>query len=326
MTALGVSFSPRRARGRGLDWRRAFRRVLELELSPLRLSTYWDGVDGEGYGELDWLLEEAGRAGRDVVLTVGMKAQGWPEFAIPDHLVPAVRRGANVVAAAPELRRAAVELVQATVARYRDRGCITAWQIENEPVNRSGPRGWWIGADLVREEIAAARTADPSRPIVLNAFAAFNRRLDVAASRYGLLRLLGSDRYRPEFEVGELLLPGDVLGLDVYRRIGYRIFGARLFTTSHRWRDNAARWHAWAAAVGRSAWIIEAQAEPWEPETPAGEPPRSCTPGDMIETVGALRDIGYDTILLWGVEHWLAREAANDDSWLRAVDRLREAG
>lgn len=325
MTALGASFSPRRARGRGLDWQPAFRRVLELGLSPLRLSTYWDGVDGDGYGELDWQVAEADRAGREVVLTVGMKAQGWPEFAIPDRLVPAVRRGANVVAAALELRSAAVELVEATIARYRDRRCVIAWQIENEPVNRSGPRGWWIGADLVRDEIAAARAADPGRPIVVNAFAAFNRRLDVAASRYGLLRLLGRDEYRPEFEVAELLRPGDVLGLDVYRRIGYRLFGARLFTTSHRWRENAARWHARAAAGGKRAWIIEAQAEPWEPEPPAGQPHRSCTPADMVETVGALRDAGYDTILLWGVEHWLACDATGDGSWLQAVERLRPA-
>jgi hypothetical protein len=326
VTALGASFSPRRASGRTLDWQQAFRRLLELGLSPLRLSTYWYSVDSDGYRELDWQLAEAERAGREVVLTVGMKAQGWPEFAIPDRLMPTVRRGANVVTSAPELREAAVELVRSTITRYRDRRCITAWQIENEPVNPSGPRRWWIGADFVRDEVAAARTADPTRPIVLNAFAAFNWRLDVAASRYGLRRLLRSEEYRPEFEVAELLQPGDVLGLDVYRRIGYRVFGARLFTTSRHWRDNAAHWHARAIAEGKRAWIIEAQAEPWEPEPPAGEPPRSCTPDDMVETVTALRDVGYDTIVLWGAEHWLARDAAGDDSWLRAVERLRTVG
>jgi hypothetical protein len=326
VTALGASFSPRRARGQGLDWQAAFRRVLELGLSPLRLSTYWDGVDGDGYGELDWQVAEAERAGREVVLTVGMKAQGWPEFAIPDRLAPAVRRGANVVTAGPELCHAAIDLVETTVTRYRDRRCAVAWQVENEPVNRSGPRWWWIGADLVRDEVATARKVDPGRPIVLNAFAAFNARVDVAASRFGLLRLLGRDAHRPEFEVAGLLQPGDVLGLDVYRRIGYRLLGGRRFTTSRGWRDNAARWHAWATSRGLRAWIVEAQAEPWEPDLGPGDAPRSCTPGDVLETVGGLRDAGYDTILLWGVEHWLARDAAGDGSWLRAVDRLKGAG
>jgi hypothetical protein len=46
----------------------------------------------------------------------------------------------------------------------------------------------------------------------------------------------------------------------------------------------------------------------------------------MIETVQALRGVGYDRILLWGAEHWLAREADGDDSWLRAVERLRVEG
>jgi hypothetical protein len=327
VTALGASFSPRRARGRGLDWQAAFRRLLDLELSPIRLSTYWDEVDGPaGYGELDWLIAEAEGAGRGVVLTVGMKAQGWPEFAIPDRLEPVVRRGGNVVTGGPELGRAAIELVEATVARYRGGRAVVAWQIENEPVNRSGPRWWWIGADLLGEEIAAARATDPTRPIVLNAFAAFNARVDVAASRFGLRRLLGRDACRPEFEVAGLLQAGDVLGLDVYRRIGYRLLGRTRFTTSRHWRDNAARWHGRAGDRGLRAWVIEAQAEPWEPDPPPGTPPRSCTPEDMVVTVRTLRDAGYDTILLWGVEHWLAREAAGDDSWLRAVERLRANG
>jgi hypothetical protein len=180
MTALGASFSPRRARDRGLAWEDAFRRLLVLELSPLRLSTYWDGVELDGYGEVDWLLDECDRAGRQVVLTVGMKAQAWPEFAIPGRLNPAARSGADVSGAAG-LRDAVLALVETTVERYRGRRCVVAWQIENEPVNRSGPRRWWIGAELVRDEIAAARRVDPSRPIVVNAFAAFNAFLDAAS-------------------------------------------------------------------------------------------------------------------------------------------------
>lgn len=321
MSALGASFSPRRARARGLDWRAAFRRLLQLELSPLRLSTFWDEVDGSGYGELDWQLAEAERAGRDVVLTVGMKAQGWPEFVIPERLAPNVRPGANA-GAAPVLGEAVLDLVEATVARYRGRRCVIAWQIENEPLNRSGPRRWWIGPELLREEVATARRTDPTRPIVLNVFAAFNARLDVASCRHGQLRLLGRDAHRPEAEVASLLRPGDVLGLDVYRRIGYRFAGRRRFTTSRSWLSNASRWRERAAAEGKQAWIVEAQAEPWEPGPVPAEPPYSCAPEMLGETVGALREAGYDTILLWGAEHWLARDAAGDPSWLRAVDRL----
>jgi hypothetical protein len=96
------------------------------------------------------------------------------------------------------------------------------------------------------------------------------------------------------------------------------------YTTSNRWLKNAARWHERATAAGKRAWIVEAQAEPWEPAAlgPAGVP-RSCAPADVVETVTALRGAGYDTILLWGVEHMLVREAAGDTSWLEAVASLQ---
>jgi hypothetical protein len=324
VTALGASFSPRRARSAGLDWQRAFDRLLDLELSPIRLSAYWDGVDENGYGELDWQVERAEAAEWRVVVTVGMKAQGWPEYAIPARLDPAARRGAEVGLAETELRAEVLRFVEATIERYRDRRCIAAWQIENESVNRSGPKGWWIGPDLVREEIAIARRLDPARPIVLNAFAAFNPWVDVASCRHGVRRLLPIEALRPEAEVAGLLAAGDVLGLDVYRCIGRDVRSRTLFTRSRRWLANATRWHQRAAARGKNAWIIEAQAEPWEPEPPRGVPSRSCTPADMVETVRALRGAGYDTILLWGAEHWLARDAAGDGSWLEAVTRLRD--
>ncbi len=319
---LGASFSPRRARGRGLDWQAAFGRLLELGLDPLRLSTYWDEVDARGYDEVDWQLAAAEQAGRHVVLTVGMKAQGWPEFAIPDRLAPTARRGSDV-SSTPGLRDAVLDLIEATVQRYRGRRCLEAWQVENEPANPSGPRRWWIGPDLLRAEVATTRRTDPTRPILLNAFAAFNTRVDVVSSRHGLRRPLGRDAHRPEAEVANLLERGDILGLDVYRRIGYRLGGARRFTTSRHWRHNAARWRERATAEGKDAWIVEAQAEPWEPEQGPGEPPRSCTPEDVVETVGALREAGYETILLWGVEHWLASDEAGDTSWLHAIDRLQ---
>lgn len=255
-----------------------------------------------------------------------MKAQGWPEFAIPERLTPAAPVGTDVAAGAPALRAAVLELVQATVERYRRVRSVLAWQVENEPLNRSGPRRWWIDPELLREELAVARRSDPTRPAVVNVFAAFDPWRDVAASRHGLRRLHGRDAHVPEAEALALLAPGDVLGLDVYRRIGYRgTRGGRRFATSRRWASNAARWRRRALAAGRDCWIVEAQAEPWEPAGGPKESPASCRPQDVVETVETLRrTAGYRTILLWGVEHWMAREAAGDDSWMRAIERLQQ--
>ena len=322
---LGASFSPRRARHAGLDWQAAFKRLLDLDLDPLRLSAYWNEVEGSGYGDLDWLVAETAAAGRELVLTVGMKAQGWPEFYIPERLVPRARSGTDVVATSAALRTAVLEFVGLTVERYRRQPAIVAWQVENEPLNPSGPRRWWIGPGFIAEEIAAVRGLDPHHPIALNAFSRFNVWLDAASSRHGFAprRLIGSDDRRPEAEALSLLGANDILGLDVYRRIGYHRLGLRLLTRSCHWRRNTERWVARAAAEGKLAWVFEAQAEPWEPPLPPGRPPRSFRPDDVAVTVRGLWDAGCPTVLLWGVEHWLARDARGDASWLEAVRQLQ---
>jgi len=326
-TRLGASFSPRRARLAGLDWQTAFKRLLDLRLDPLRLSAYWDDIESSGYADLDWLVAQAAAAGREVVLTVGMKAQGWPEFYIPERLVPQATSGADVAAASAGLRTAVLEFIALTVERYRDQPTIVAWQVENEPLNRSGPRRWWIGPGFIAEEIAEVRRLDPHHPVALNVFSRFNVWLDAASSRHGLdpMRLIGSNDRRPEAEGLSLLGANDILGLDVYRRIGYRRFGLRLLTRSRHWRRNTERWVARAAAQGKLAWVFEAQAEPWEPPLPLARRPRSCRPDDLAVTVRGLWDAGCRTVLLWGVEHWLARAAQGDESWLEAVRRLQVA-
>jgi len=305
----------------GLDWQRAFKQVLGLGLDPVRLSAFWDEVDSRGYDDLDRLVDEAAGAASELVLTVGMKAQGWPEFYIPGRLLPAAAPRSDVAAASAVLRTEAMQFVAATVERYRRQDAVAVWQVENEPLNPSGPRGWWIGPEFVAEEIATVRTLDPQRPVALNVFSRFNTWLDVASIRHGfdLSRLLGSTARRPEAEALTLLGRDDILGLDVYRRIGYSRLGRRVLTRSRHWRSNAARWAARAAAEGKRAWVLEAQAEPWEPPLRGNGRPQSCRPEDVAATVRGLWDAGCATVLLWGVEYWLARDANGDGSWLAAV-------
>jgi hypothetical protein len=299
--------------------------VLDLGLDPIRLSVHWDEVDRAGHADLDRQVDEVERAGRGLVLTVGMKAQGWPEFYVPDRLRPAAPRGSDVIAAGGEsLRAATLELVAATVERYHDRPALVAWQVENEPLNPSGPNRWWIDPAFVREEMDTIRRLDPGRPLCVNAFAHFSAWLDVAASRYGVRRLLGGGLARPEAEALSLLGRGDVLGLDVYRGIGARLLGRPLVHRARDWDAEAARWLARARAADGDAWVIEAQAEPWQPWPAAPGARASCRPEDGAAAVGRLRAAGFGTVLLWGVEHWLAEEAAGRPVWVTAAGALLE--
>jgi hypothetical protein len=288
-----------------LNWRQAFGDLLALGLDPIRLSAYWESIDRDGYGDLDWQLEEAARAGRSVVLTVGMKAIGWPEFYIPARLTPPAGRGGEVGASSPALADAVVEFLAATVERYRGQAALTTWQVENEPLNRSGPNRWWIGPQLLEREVASVRQADPGRPVLLTAFAHFDWLIDYRSnpSGQGIGRLL------------DLVPERGRLGLDVYIRIGQRLlWWDWVWKADGSWASEAGRWLAEAERRGQEAWTAEAQAEPWGPG--------SFEPGDIRTVVDGVRGAGYRTVLLWGAEHWLAQAAAGDRRWLEAVAAL----
>jgi hypothetical protein len=307
---VGTSFSPRRCGRFGLPVLETFRAVLERRFAIVRLSAYWDRIAADGYGELDALLDAARAAGQAIVLTVGMKAIQWPEFYLPATVPqPDVPRGGRIARDSAPAEQA-LSFIHATVARYRQRSEIVAWQVENEPFNRSGPGHWWIDPGLVREEIRTVRGLDAKRPIILNAFAHFDAELDAESRpRHGLFNAL---RLSPERTILDLLGPGDILGLDVYTAIGPR-------RATPDWADSAARWLGSARARGRDAWIIEAQAEPWESSQDTYANPLSFSSEGIVANFERLVAAGFTSILLWGCEYWFWRAAAGDPRWLQAA-------
>lgn len=318
----GTSFSPRRCVRFGLDAEETFRDVLRRGFGIVRLSAHWDEIANNGYGELDALLDAARSAGQAILLTVGMKAIQWPEFYLPLGVRPDTPRGGRIALHDP-VRPHVLSFVKETVARYRGRAEIEAWQVENEPFNRSGPEHWWIDPAFVRDEIAAVREGD-ERPIVLNSFAHFNAAVDgESRPRHGVF---GARRLIPEKTILDLLGAGDVLGLDVYTAIGAMSEGMPVVRRADAgWADSAARWLRTARDRGRDAWVIEAQAEPWEPTHDTYAHPLSFAPRDLIANFERLAVGGFTTILLWGCEYWSWRAAAGDSRWLEAAAHVMRA-
>ena len=318
---VGTSFSPRHATYLGLDWKESYRRLEGMHFKVIRLSAYWDQVDQEGYDQLDWLLSESVGSGQPVVLSVGMKGLGWPEFYIPPQLQPRTPDGGDV-GQDPVLRAAAVDFVSVTAGRYRDNPAIVAWQVENEPLNPAGPHRWFIGRDLLAAEVAALRQVDDRRPAIINAFGHFNMLFDRASNRSGfdLRSLLGFESDTAEAHSLGVLGKGDILGLDVYTEIGYNFLGQE--GVSHAgsdWASKAGHWRGIALEQGKQAWITEAQAEPWEASMNSYGDPRSTAAEDIHSRFASIRAEGFGTILLWGAEYWLWRADNGDSSWLDAV-------
>jgi len=317
---VGTSFSPRHATYLGLDWQESYRRLEAMHFKVIRLSAYWDQIDAEGFGQLDWLLNESQASGQPVVLSVGMKGLGWPEFYIPRPLQPRTEDGGDV-GQDPLLRAGVIDFVQETVWRYRDNPVLLAWQVENEPLNPAGPHRWTIGRDTLVQEVAALKAID-SRPVIINAFGHFNMLFDRTSNRHGFDfgALLGFESNTAEAQSLGVLGRGDILGLDVYTEIGYRFLGQD--GVSHAgsdWAAKAGHWRSVALGQGKQAWVTEAQAEPWEASINTYGDPKSTVAEEIHTRFASIRARGFGTILLWGSEYWLWRADNGDSSWLDAV-------
>jgi hypothetical protein len=322
---MGTTFSARHARELGLDAARALDEVLALGLDPLRLCLYWDQPEG-GIPELTWQLEAAARAGREVVATVGMKAPRWPEFYLPEPLASDHPGGIDI-GGVPAVRDAILVHLSSVVAHLRGSSVIRWWQVENEPLNRSGPQHWWIGADLLAEEISRVRELD-RRPIVINLFGHFDRPLDIASghSWFRNLSALRGKGSGAEREALPMLRRGDVLGLDLYRVIGGRLGGRRILHHAKSTVAYAARMREQAASSGVECWVTELQAEPWEPDPSTLWEPSSIGPNDARAALDAVAGTGIEVVLLWGVEYWLAQAMRGNRAWLDAGRALIEQG
>ncbi len=305
---VGISFNPHRAAAMGLDYHKAFRQLEAMHFRVIRLSAYWDQIDQEGYAQLDWLMNEAQRSRQPVVLAVGMKGLGWPEFYVPVSALPpdGLTQGQDAASDA-SLRDATLAFVYETVTRYRDHSTLISWQVENEPFNRAGPQRLWIDAAFLRDEMASVRALDGHhRPVIVNAFSHFNLLFDQASARQGfdLRQWLGFEADSAEKDGLSVLNKGDVLGAD------------------GDWPDRLARVRDLVKRQGKQAWITEAQAEPWESGPNSDANPKSTGPQAIRSLFLNLKDAGFSTILFWGSEYWLWRAERGDSRWIDTVKAI----
>ena len=177
-TLLGISFRPRQADALGLEPRRTLATLLGYPYDLVRLAAYWDHMESEpgcfDPSELDWQVEAAEKAGKSVIICTGaVKAFGYPEYFAPAHHARRpIPEGSLVTPSThPELCAGAVNFTKSVVERYRDRSAVLAWQVEHEAFDPLGlEHSWRLSAALVDAELAVLRTADPTRPVIMNGF------------------------------------------------------------------------------------------------------------------------------------------------------------
>jgi hypothetical protein len=330
---LGLSFRPLQAEALGLDPRATLQALLDYPYQLIRLAAYWDRMETQpgrfDPDELDWMVDAAERAGKQIILCVGpVKAFGYPEFFVPaHHLDGPLPEGALVEPAGHEaLLRAATAFADRVVRRYRDRAAIVAWQVEHEAVDPLGvEHSWRLSKAFARAEAAAVRAADPGRPVMMNGFLPTSS--PVALQQWWRTRDQG-DSLSVACDLA------DIVGIDFYPRhallavAGRTVYldGSRSWWQQYRRRQLFGR----AAASGQRLMIAEGQAEPWEavttPPSPGGRAMYSCLPEHVIENYSQCmrwQDRGDAwAYLFWGAEYWVLRHQQGDPRYLEAFARV----
>lgn len=335
--SIGVSLRTPQIDAFSLDPRTTFDTLLSYPFQVLRLGAYWNGLEPRpgvfDPAELDWQIEAAERAGKQVVLCVGaLKCFGYPEFFAPRHIVESLPEHTRIlIREYPALLDSATDFIRRIVQRYRQSPSIVAWQVEHESVDPLGlEHSWRLDFGFVEREVAAVRAEDPSRPVLMNGF--------LPVSIAGGLSQWFQTRDQGD-SIAAALRAADVIGIDFYPRIALFAAGgvsAYLDSSNAPWRFRAFDGVLRAAQhLGKRVMITEIQAEPWEavtiPPNPRGRVPTSCRPEHLIANYNALvdqvarRDAAVETYLFWGAEYWLLRQQVGDRSYLDAFARVLDA-
>lgn len=295
---FGISFSCQQARyllGAATDCPATLAAILNgMGARHVRLSLYWDEAEPQrdvfDFAATDALVRVCAQHGADVLLTMGVKAQRYPEVYLPPWLIAesSLPEGA-VIDAAPGVHDAVLGYVAAAVAHYAGDPAVTAWQVENEPFikNFQTIHGWTISPSMTEDEAAAVRRLDPRRRPVVVTHSSWTT-YDQAWKR--------------------ALALGDVLGQNVFTKKAWlRPWWYFFPYHSGPWTPNLPDQARLARREDKQLWLTELQAEPEEQRalthTLDGNA-NSLTPLTFADTIALARRSGAARAYLWGAE-WL---------------------
>jgi hypothetical protein len=303
---LGASFSHRHLKFLDIDPFSALKEYQKLNFPWIRLGCYWDEIEKEqgkfNFDVIEKLIKQAQILGLNIVLTIGMKAPRYPEYYFPQWLKGELKlhKTQKLGVGMKVLESAVTKYLTNTVKRLKKYSAIKVWQVENEPLDPSGPNSWRISAELLEKEVKRIKSLD-SRPILVNLW----------GNELGIRKL---------YLTAERL--ADIIGLDVYFRVPVPFF----------WRfnryigpiDSDEKIKKIIKKSQKPVWLAELQGEPWEPNeiiTTKKDPP-SCLPKHIYQNYQRVKNWGLEGIILWGFEWWLARKIAGDDRWWKQALNL----
>ncbi len=294
----GVTFSKPYAQSLELDWKETYLAILnDLGARHVRIPAYWDELEGSKdvfhFEDLDWQVDEAGKRGAKIIISIGRRLPRWPEC----HVPPWVEQESEEF----QQERILV-MLEKVVDRYKDYPAIRAWQVENEPFLRFFGICPAPDEDFFKKEVGLVKSLDPLRPIIVSDSGELSTWL--TASKYG-----------------------DIFGTTMYRVVPSALFGG--YTTyplpSWFYRKKAnvvSKFRPLEELI-----VVELQAEAWAAKKFIGHMTReesyeSMSPEQFRKNIQYGRDSGIGEIYLWGAEWWFWLKEVKSDS--RIWDEARK--
>jgi hypothetical protein len=316
---FGVNFSCKQTEYLGLACEPAFVRILDdLGVRHVRISAYWSDIERRpgdyDFRSVDRLLDIARSRDALVTVSIGMRAQRYPEFWFPTWL----RRQAGLSAEElpednPMVRPALLAYLKVAAEHIGAHPAVEAIQVENEPFvpSYAYETRWRIRPEFLAEEIALVRANDPGGHPIVVSHASWTR-LD--------------DHWR------WILDNADVVAQSVYvkRQRGpwdwFYIFPYRLGPLTADLRQQAGD----AIHRDKALWIGELQAEPFEsPTVDVRQVPTDQAASFSARRLDANVELaarsGASRVYLWGAEWWLyLRDARGEpELWTKARQLFR---
>ena len=316
---LGTTFSQLQCHYMGLDYRESFQQLLSLGFDCIRLCSYWNEVEAQenqfNFTTLDWLLDECHKHKVSVVLTVGMKAPRWPEFHFPDWVQARYDTSSHPkpIDRQTELADRTLQFTEKVVAHTKASPVIQYWQVENEPFTRMDITGGrYLSHEFVQREVELVRSRIlPHQQILLT----------------NAITLPAAQIAEDDHAFQKSLALADGIGINVYTKVPIANSAFYVEPLPPFW-TKLNNWQSLIQDANKTAWIAEAQAEPWEPNELVAmkktEYP-SSTPKRLENLVVSLTDIGYSPVLLWGCEYWYWNKKNGRNLWWWTVERLIES-